>query len=81
MSITDRITGSSLFCLFVCLWQPLPNPDVVAEMYQLAVEVKKSWTSDLKKNKVHRPPFLSQLDPSFSELLASCVQKASVVEC
>ena len=25
--------------LFVCLRQPLPNPDVVAEMYQLAVEV------------------------------------------
>ena len=63
MTVTDCNTGSSLFCLFVCSWQPLPNPDVVAEMYQSAVEVKKSWHQTWKTK--YTVPFLSQLFPSF----------------
>ena len=63
MTVTDCNTGSSLFCLFVCSWQPLPNPDVVAEMYQSAVEVKKSWHQTWKTK--YTVPFLSQLFRSF----------------
>lgn len=46
-------------------------------MYQLAVEVKKSQHQTWKKTK-YMVPFLSQLYPSFSELLRSCVLNVSM---